>query len=209
MTLPVFPYPGGVQGALPPDPVAGQVGHFNWSNWIKAAVLKLDAEATPVGSIIMFGGSVAPAGWHLCNGTAHGSAALQAVIGSATTPNLMDRFIVGAGSSYAQGNAGGAALQSLNTAHMPTHDHGGYTLSAGSHTHTNPWQYYTDYNNVNQDGSLPPYLTTGRKVTIYTAGTIPVANAGGEHTHQVYAEGGGAAFDNRPPYYALTYIIKK
>jgi len=53
--------------------------------------------AIPAGTIAIWSGSVAsiPSGWYLCNG-ANG------------TPNLRDRFVVGAGSSYAVGATGGA-----------------------------------------------------------------------------------------------------
>jgi microcystin-dependent protein len=44
-SAPVFPYPGGTPGAQPPNPVAGQAGHFEWSNWIKQFVLNLDAQS--------------------------------------------------------------------------------------------------------------------------------------------------------------------
>jgi len=52
--------------------------------------------AVPAGGIIMWSGSIGsiPTGWNLCDG-------------SNGTPNLTDRFIVGAGSSYAVGNTGG------------------------------------------------------------------------------------------------------
>jgi hypothetical protein len=47
----------------------------------------------PVGGIILWSGSIAsiPTGWALCNG-------------SNGTPNLMDKFIIGAGNSYNVGN---------------------------------------------------------------------------------------------------------
>jgi|TARA_R110002126_G_scaffold188974_1_gene337303 hypothetical protein len=52
--------------------------------------------AVPAGGIIMWSGSIGsiPSGYYLCDGT-NG------------TPDLRDRFVVGAGSSYAVGNTGG------------------------------------------------------------------------------------------------------
>jgi len=53
--------------------------------------------AIPSGGIIIWSGSSAsiPSGWYLCNG-------------SNSTPDLRDRFVVGAGSTYAVGNTGGS-----------------------------------------------------------------------------------------------------
>jgi len=52
----------------------------------------------PSGCIVLWSGSVAsiPSGWYLCNG-------------SNGTPDLRNRFIVGAGSTYAVGGTGGSA----------------------------------------------------------------------------------------------------
>ena len=49
----------------------------------------------PSGVIVMWGGQVdkIPSGWTLCDGTDN-------------TPNLTDRFIVGAGNTYSVGNTG-------------------------------------------------------------------------------------------------------
>jgi hypothetical protein len=71
----------------------------------------------PAGIILMWSGSVAsiPSGWVLCNG-ANG------------TPNLQDRFIVGAGSAYAVNATGGSA-----DATLPSHTH---SLSASGTTST-------------------------------------------------------------------------
>jgi hypothetical protein len=59
-----------------------------------------------------------PAGWAICDGT-NG------------TPDLRDRFIVGAGNTYALSDSGGSASQTitvdahvLSTSEMPAHSHG-------------------------------------------------------------------------------------
>lgn len=41
-SAPVFPFPDGVAGAEPPEPVAGRPGHFAWSRWIKQYVKNLN-----------------------------------------------------------------------------------------------------------------------------------------------------------------------
>jgi hypothetical protein len=94
----------------------------------------------PAGVILMWSGSIAsiPSGWVLCDG-ANG------------TPNLRDRFIVGAGSTYGVGATGGSAdatlpshTHSLSASGTTTtadisHIHSGTTLGMNvnaSHTHT-------------------------------------------------------------------------
>lgn len=75
----------------------------------------LTAELLPVGLIMLWSGSTAtiPTGWALCNG-------------SNGTPDLRDKFVVGAGSTYAVAATGGAT----------THTHtftftGGFGLGVG------------------------------------------------------------------------------
>jgi hypothetical protein len=77
----------------------------------------------PSGAIMMWSGSIAsiPAGWYLCDGT-NG------------TPNLRDRFIVGAGSTYAVNATGGSA-----DATLPSHTHGVSGTTSGQtvdHNHS-------------------------------------------------------------------------
>lgn len=95
----------------------------------------------PSGAIILWSGSIAsiPSGFVLCNG-------------SNSTPDLRNFFVVGAGSTYAVNDTGGAT----------THDHGGLTgvqsnIVAGTgfavgaadkdHKHS-----------IASASSLPPYL---------------------------------------------------
>jgi hypothetical protein len=72
-------------------------------------ILGTSASVTPIpsGSIIIWSGSIGsiPVGYYLCNG-------------SNGTPDLRDKFVVGAGSTYAVGNTGGftaAATSSVGT----------------------------------------------------------------------------------------------
>ena len=66
----------------------------------------------PTGVIVMWSGSTSsvPTGWALCNG-------------QNGTPDLRDRFIVGAGNSYSVGSKGGADSVTLTTSQMPSHAH--------------------------------------------------------------------------------------
>src|SRR5699024_9581876 len=84
------------------------------------------AARLPAGMIMMWSGSTTssiPAGWALCNG-------------SNGTPDLRDRFIVGAGGDYGAGNTGGANSVTLTTAQIPAHNHSASTGSNGSHNHS-------------------------------------------------------------------------
>lgn len=104
------------------------------------------------GMILLWSGSLAtiPDGWHLCDGTEG-------------TPNLQNKFILGAGSGYAPGATGGAGTHLHSVAASGTHSHtlpvgtdiinsspsgnlNKATGTGGSHTHT------TGYTS-----SLPPY----------------------------------------------------
>lgn len=84
------------------------------------------APLLPAGVVIMWYGSVStiPVGWKLCNGT-NG------------TPDLRDKFVVGAGSSYAPGNTGGTSSFSASgtTSSAGAHDHPVSISAAGAHTH--------------------------------------------------------------------------
>jgi microcystin-dependent protein len=155
---------------------------------------------TPVGAIIAYGGSTAPAGWHLCDGTAHGSPALQTVLGSANAPDLRNRFIVAAGTTYPSKSSGGSPTITLTSSELP------------SHTHT-----------VNDPGHVHGLDGTGQSAFINAPATYGAAGGNdwgikypnsqfttnGAYTGiSVSAAGSGAPFSSLPPYYALTYIIK-
>ena len=94
----------------------------------------------PMGIIVMWSGSTSnvPAGWVLCNGT-NGA------------PNLMDRFIVGAGSTYTTGGTGngtgGSNTVTLSVGNLPSHTHTvpDHTHTVPNHTHSTPDHTHTIY----------------------------------------------------------------
>ena len=173
-----------------------------------------------------------PAGWVLCNG-------------SNGTPDLRNRFIVGAGSNYSVGNTGGSDTVTLNSNQLPGHVHsvnltaasnGAHThgdtfavslsdlttSSAGSHTHT--------YSKVNtgyaRGGNSAGFDTVGSQSDQTTgssgshthtisgsASLTGSISSGGTHTHSVSGNtgsvGSGSSHENRPPYYALCFIMKE
>ena len=159
----------------------------------------------------MYGSSSAPSGWQLCNGASASTSALQSVVGS-NVPDLRDRFIVAAGNSYSQGNTGGEASVTLTTAQMPSHDHDADASSNATSNVSDPGHRHQsrgfgtdddggDQHTGSQNNSLRNNAiedaTTGINVSTNVTTTIDIDN-----------EGSGQSHENRPPYYALTFIIK-
>jgi microcystin-dependent protein len=141
-------------------------------------------DAIPSGVILLWSGSVAsiPSGWLLCNGTSG-------------TPDLRDRFVVGAGSAYAVGATGGAASVTLTESQIPSHTHTGSAASAGAHAHTVP--------SGNGGGGGAARTDTA------LAGALGTTTDGAHsHTLSINNTGGGGSHENLPPYYALCYIMK-
>jgi microcystin-dependent protein len=151
----------------------------------------------PSGVILLWSGSIAtiPAGWVLCDG-------------NNSTPDLRDRFVVGAGSTYAVDATGGSSTVTLTEANLPSHTHGAGTLataSAGSHTHTTSASFY------NSGGAGGTAYSNKLSVSEGLSGEITI-NSAGAHTHTISGStgstGSGTAHENKPPYYALAYIMK-
>jgi microcystin-dependent protein len=106
----------------------------------------------PTGAMLEYGGSAAPTGWLICDGSAISRttyAALFAVLGTAygvgdgsTTFNVPDRrgkFGVGVDGTYTRGSTGGSTTTSSAGSHNHTGNAGATTLSTAqipSHTHT-------------------------------------------------------------------------
>lgn len=174
----------------------------------------------PTGAIVAFGGSAAPTGWHLCDGSAHGSSALQTVLGTATTPDLRGRFILAAGqgsglTNRTPGATGGKEAHALSQAEMPAHSH--TTDVAPNHTHA--IDGVGDHSHGLNGDTKAAVTGSGRRITggtppgfdsTWPAGAHTHSMQGaGAHGHTISSTGGGAAHENMPPFYALVYIIKK
>lgn len=86
----------------------------------------------PIGSVIVWYGIEAdiPSGWVLCNGQ---TVPRSDSAGNITAPNLIDRVVIGAGTTAAQGATAGATTASATTGSAGDHVH---TISGGAHTHT-------------------------------------------------------------------------
>lgn len=138
----------------------------------------------PVGLISMWSGSVEsiPTGWALCDG-ADGR------------PDLRDKFIIGAGSTYAVGSTGGSATVTLSANKIPSHAH----LIAAAATGTSVATYGV---------TSTTHITAGSDATVVdTSYAFPSTET--EPTLGLTSTvGGGEAHENLPPYYALAYIIK-
>jgi microcystin-dependent protein len=181
--------------------------------------------AMPIGGIIMWSQATVPSGWALCNGQ---TVAKSDGSGNITTPNLLDRFIVGAGNGYGLNNTGGVGIYALSAAQMPVHSHTASTDVQGNHNHTGTTDAVGDHAHGLQNlGSVQAGGDNGgANVSVstgYASGRFqaPTANAGahthtfttnpsGSHSHNVTVNnaGSGAAIENRPPFYALYYIMK-
>ena len=172
--------------------------HDNASEFTIAGV-----DAFPSGGIIMWSGAenAIPSGWVLCNGLN-------------STPDLRNRFIVGSGdgSNYSFGDTGGWTDSIVvDHTHDLNHNHtySSSTSSDGDHSHT--WQRQDAQN----DQGYRPWPASNNDVVMTNVQT----STDGAHAHSFsgttaafngasQSTGGGSPFNNRPPYYALCYIMK-
>lgn len=99
-----------------------------------------------VGEIYMYGGSIAPIGFLLCNGAAVSRATyseLYSVIGDTfgagdgnstfNVPDLTGKVIIGTSASHSLGDAGGEETHILLESELPAHSH---TLPSHGHANT-------------------------------------------------------------------------
>lgn len=139
------------------------------------------ATPTPSGLIALWSGSIGsiPAGWYLCNG-------------SNGTPDLRDRFVVGAGSTYAVDATGGSA-----NAIVVSHTHTNSVTDPG-HTHTYTSPAFGAAGEYADKSAVPTTTNTGATTASQTTGiSVTIDSAGTSGTNA-----------NLPPYYALCYIMK-
>jgi hypothetical protein len=148
------------------------------------------APTLPSGVIILWSGAIGsiPAGYYLCNG-------------SNGTPDLRDRFVIGAGNNYSVAQTGGSA-DSI----VVSHNHTASVTDPGhQHQYTRTWtgnnsnMFHTDSTTNVATGNPTdnPTLTTGAIASASTGISVTNTSAG--------TSGTGA---NIPPYYALAYIMK-
>ncbi len=150
----------------------------------------------PTGMIMLWSGSVAliPSGYVICDG-------------SNGTPDLRNRFVVGAGSTYAVAATGGATSVASDSqgAHTHTGATGSHVLTESqmpAHTHTYGMGggvgggNYPDMDPL--DGNTPQLTQTTSSTGGGTGHTHTISSDGG-HTHTVAT---------LPPYYALCYVMK-
>ncbi len=139
----------------------------------------------PIGCIILWSGSLVtvPVGWHICDGT-NG------------TPDLQNKFVLGASSTNPIGTTGGSSNLVLS-------------FTTDSHTLTTdeiPFHHHNIYDRVifpgqglTHDGSLE--IDAGVSTNLGT--TSGDAGGGLGHTHGI-----NQTITTTPPFYALAYIMK-
>jgi len=139
----------------------------------------------PTGMISLWYGSIGsvPTGWYLCDGT-NG------------TPDLRDRFVVGAGSTYSVAATGGS-----KDAIVVSHTHTATsTVTDPGHTHT--MTAVTPAGLGGGSETIPRNINTNTTFTSnsnVTGITVATTNA---------SSGVSGTNANLPPYYALAYVMK-
>jgi hypothetical protein len=154
----------------------------------------------PSGGIIMWSGTIAtiPSGWLLCNG-------------SSGTPDLRNRFIIGAfsdDSGTAKTTVTGSATQTGGSkdASLPSHTHTATsTVTDPQHNHTpqtlGSAQAGSDNGGAPVDASTG--YGTGRTSSVTSSSSTGITVATSNST-----EGVSATNANLVPYYALAFIMK-
>ena len=134
------------------------------------------------GMIMMWAGTIAtiPSGWRICDG-------------NVGTPDLTNRFVIGAGNGHVEGAIGG-----YRDSVVVYHNHTGIAYSNGSHVHGGVPAKFSD---VDRGLGTP---------SAFSLDTVGSTAAAGDHHHALGIDTAGESGINKnlPPYYALAYIMK-
>ena len=160
--------------------------------------------------IILWSGAAnaIPSGFVLCNG-------------SNSTPDLRGRFVVGYAdndSDYDVGDQGGSKQVTLSTSQLPSHNHSvSVSGTTSNKSLTGDITKISECYNV-AGGATGVFTkkSTGNSPVTGSSSNSPTAgvdfDASHDHTFTASGtsgnQGSGGAIENRPPYYALCYIMK-
>ena len=145
-----------------------------------------NASAFVTGMIILWYGNTGniPGGWVLCDG-------------NNSTPDLRDRFVIGAGSAdHTPGSTGGSNSITLSEANLPSHRHFVVSNALGGQNRTN--------SNVSANNQVRKGTGAGNLYESYNLASTSADAVSGRSS----AVGSGTAFNNKPLYHALCYIMK-
>ncbi len=120
-----------------------------------------------------------PDGWVLCDG-------------NNGTPNLSGLFVIGAGGTYEPGSTGGSEVVTLTEKQLPPHTHS-VSYTTGEKMYNYKWADVTTNSSSEKDAIWTNYNKTEDLM----------------ETHVTTSVGGGKSHENRPPYRALYYIMRK
>lgn len=154
--------------------------------------LSSEVSSVPTGGVMPFAGTSAPEHWLKCEGQEINRttyARLFEVIGTTygsgngtstfNVPDLRNRFVIGAGSTYSNGSKGGASEKTLSASNIPPHHH-----------------------------NYEKMLETEATIEKGTGETFHYIHPNGYSTTETTSTGSAQPFTMLPPYFGLTFIIK-
>lgn len=157
------------------------------SDNLQSVVNYIQTNLVPKGMIVAYNGTSPPPGWAICDG-------------SNGTPDLRDRFIVGAGNGMRHNTAGGANSQSirLSVANLPPHNHSICD------------DYFAESSNKIGDKTAPGTQASLSGNSYRGSGDSDGDNSIWCRNKNTNNTGSGSPinFDSRPAYRAVTFIMK-
>jgi len=159
---------------------SGVVPYSNGTTTSKVTLSQILAlqSGVPSGAILLWSGSSAsiPSGWRLCDG-------------NNGTPNLVDRFVLGAGTTTPTVGSVGGSKDAIVVSHT-------HSITDPGHSHS-----ITTNTSSNYGSSL---IANNYRLTPVT----PISTNSSTTGISIQSTGSSGINANMPPYYALCYIMK-